>query len=131
MLADIILLLHLTFILFIIAGEGFILLGFIRNWVWIRNIWFRTAHVLAVGVVVLESWTGIICPLTLWENMVRRAAGQNGYPGTFIGHWMGRLIYYRAPEWVFTVVYTAFGALVVLSWFLVKPLRAKPHPENS
>ena len=63
----------------------------------------------------------MVCPLTIWENALRRVAGENGYPGTFIGYWVGRLVYYEAPPWVFTVAYTLFGAIVLASWFLVKP----------
>jgi hypothetical protein len=54
---------------------------------------------------------------------LRTIAGDQTYTGTFIAHWLGQLLYYRAPDWVFVLLYTAFGALVVASWFWVRPRR--------
>jgi hypothetical protein len=65
----------------------------------------------------------MICPLTHVEMALRRRAGDADYPGSFIGHWLEELLYFQAPPWVFVVCYTAFGALVVLSWVLVRPRR--------
>ena len=52
---------------------------------------------------------------------LRAQAGEAIYSGAFIAHWVESLLYYRAPGWVFALVYTLFGLLVVLSWFLVRP----------
>jgi hypothetical protein len=98
-----------------------ILLGKTRNWRWVRNPWFRLAHLAAIGVVVLQSWLGAICPLTIWEMALRERAGDTVYAGSFIAHWLGTLLYYRLPDWVFVFCYTAFGALVLLSWYWVRP----------
>ena len=84
---------------------------------------FRVAHLLAIGIVVLQSWLGIVCPLTTWEMNLRRAAGQQAYDGTFISHWVGQLLYYQAPPWVFVTLYTLFGALVIFTWFRFPPRR--------
>ena len=80
---------------------------------------------MAIGVVVVESWVGLVCPLTAWEAALRRMAGEAAYTGTFVGHWLGRLIYYSAPEWVFMAAYSLFFAVVVASWFMVPPARRK------
>ena len=119
--ADTILVLHTLFVAFVVLGLCCILLGGWLGWRWVRSRVFRYAHLLAIGVVVLQSWVGVICPLTHWESALRAAAGAPSYEQTFIGHWLGRLLYYQAPDWVFIVVYTAFGALVVFAWLLIPP----------
>jgi hypothetical protein len=53
--------------------------------------------------------------------VLREKAGEAVYAGTFISHWVSTLLYYQAPDWVFVVVYTAFGAIVISSWVWVRP----------
>jgi len=124
--ADTILVVHGLFVAFVVLGQALILLGAFRHWRWVRRFWFRITHLAAIGAVVLQSWLGMICPLTTWEMALRARAGEAAYSGTFVSYWLQRLLFYAAPSWVFIVVYTAFGALVVASWFLVPPLRNQP-----
>ena len=121
LLADAVLTLHVLFVGFVVLGLLLVLLGKIRGWHWVRNPWFRTAHLGAIGFVVAEAWLGVRCPLTTWEMALRARAGDSAYSGDFIAHWLERLLYYSAPEWVFMVLYTGFGALVALSWLWVRP----------
>ena len=120
-LADTLLIIHLLVVLFVVIGLVLIYVGKVVAWSWVRNPWFRLLHVTAIGVVVLQSWLGAICPLTTWEMSLRYKAGDATYSGSFIEHWIGLLLYYQAPSWVFTLVYTLFGVLVLLSWFSVRP----------
>ena len=119
--ADVILLLHVLFVGFVVLGLALIVAGGLRGWSWVRNPWFRLAHVIAIGIVVVQSWFGAICPLTIWEMALRSQAEGATYAGTFISHWLGRILYYQAPPWVFVAIYTVFGALVVACWFWVRP----------
>lgn len=119
--ADAILLLHSLFVAFVVLGLCCILVGGYLGWSWVRNRRFRLAHLAAICVVILQSWAGVICPLTRWESALRQAAGAEGYRETFIGHWLSALLYYRAPDWVFIVAYTLFGGLVVVAWVWVRP----------
>ncbi|MCK5326302.1 MAG: DUF2784 domain-containing protein [Woeseiaceae bacterium] len=119
--ADAVLLLHASFVLFVISGLVLVLVGKGLNWSWIRNWWFRVSHLAAIGIVVAQAWLGVICPLTTLEMWLRRQSGDAIYAGTFISHWLESILYYRAPAWVFAVCYTAFAALVVLSWVWVRP----------
>ena len=119
--ADALLFLHVLFVAFVVVGLILILIGKFLAWSWVRNAWFRIAHLASIGIVVLQSWFGIICPLTIWENALRRRAGEGGYSGTFVSHWLEAILYYEAPAWVFAVCYTVFGALVVVSWYWVRP----------
>ena len=119
--ADLLLLVHSLFVAFVVVALLLILAGKLLGWAWVRNPWFRLAHLAAIGVVVLQAWLGIICPLTTWEMALRARAGDAVYAGAFVAHWLESLLYYQAPPWVFTLAYTVFGALVVLCWFWVRP----------
>jgi len=120
-LADILLVTHFAFVMFVVLGLVLILFGKRLRWNWVHNPWFRIVHLCAIGVVVLESWFRIVCPFTKWEMGLRQRVGEPGYPGSFIAHWLDRLLYYQAPDWVFTVCYTFFGLMVIASWFWVRP----------
>lgn len=119
--ADALLFTHALFVVFVIAGLMLILVGGFLSWSWVRNPWFRTAHLIGIVVVVLQSWLGVICPLTIWEMELRSKAGDAVYAGSFISHWLEELLYFQAPGWVFIVCYTTFGLLVLFSWFWVRP----------
>ena len=123
--ADAMLAMHVLFVAFVVVGLVLILAGGLLDWSWVRNRVFRIAHLVAIGIVVLQSWLGMICPLTIIEMELRARAGDATYAGSFIAHWLETLLYYQAPAWVFAVCYTAFGALVVGSWFWVRPRRSE------
>ena len=119
--ADITLFLHTSFVVFVIVGLVLIFVGKAVAWEWVRNPWFRWVHLAAISIVVLQSWTGVICPLTTLEMALRSRAGDSVYPGAFISHWLEEILYYDAPAWAFAVCYTLFAALVVASWYWVPP----------
>ena len=122
-LADLLLILHTLLVAFVILGLVATFAGHFVGWRWVRNFWFRLSHLIVIGIVVLQSWLGVLCPLTDWEMALRAKAGEAGYGGSFIQHWLQSILYYSAPAWVFILVYTVFGALVLASWFLVRPRR--------
>ena len=119
--ADLVLFLHVSFVAFVVLGLLLIFAGKAFGWSWIRNPWFRWAHLAAIVVVVVQSWLGVICPLTTLEMALRSRAGESVYPGAFVAHWLETMLYYDAPQWVFAVCYTAFGVLVIASWFWIRP----------
>jgi hypothetical protein len=83
--ADLVLLLHFLFAAFAVFGGALVATNF--YWAW--------PHIPAVlwsSVVNLKSWT---CPLTPLEKSLRTRAGQSGYPGGFIQHYVGRAVYPR------------------------------------
>jgi hypothetical protein len=121
-LADLVLLLHVLFVMFVVGGLVLIFIGKARAWRWVRNPWFRLAHILAISFVVVQSWFAIMCPLTTLENILRQNAGGAVYKGDFIAHWLQAILYYNAPAWVFAVCYTIFGVLVLASWTIVRPM---------
>ena len=122
--ADAILIAHSLFVVFVVLGLILIFAGGFLSWGWVRNLWFRLAHLLGISIVVVQSWFDLICPLTTWEMALRVRAGGMVYEESFVSHWLHQLLYYRAPPWVFIVCYTLFGVLVLSSWFLVPPRRS-------
>ena len=121
LLADAILILHVLFVAFVVLGLFAVYVGYFLNWQWVRNRIFRIVHLCAIGYVVVQAWLGVVCPLTTWEMALRAKAGVGTYSGSFIQHWLHSLLYFTLPAWVFVVVYTLFGSLVLVSWLLVKP----------
>jgi hypothetical protein len=133
LLADVVLVLHVGVVAFVVGGLALCLLGNARGWAWVNRAGFRVAHAIAIAVVVAESWLGLACPLTWIEQALRARAG--ALPGdgagsaseTFVGHWLSRLLYYDAPGWVFTLVYSLFGLAVLATWLRFPPRRAERH----
>ncbi|PKQ42418.1 DUF2784 domain-containing protein [Pseudomonas sp. YY-1] len=101
MAADALVLVHLGFILFVLLG-GLLLLR------WPRLIWL---HIPAVAWGIVVECLHLGCPLTPWENQLRRAAGQAGYDGGFIEHYLIPLIY---PAGLTPQIQLYLGAIVVL-----------------
>ncbi len=120
-LADLVLVLHAGFVAFVVLGLLLVLLGGAMRWRWVRNRWFRLAHLAAILLVVAQAWLGIVCPLTTLESYLRRRAGQQGYEMGFIADRVRRLIFFEADWWVFALAYTVFGILVLVSIWLVRP----------
>lgn len=123
--ADTLLIVHTLFVLFVVFGVLAIYVGHYLSWDLIRNYWFRVLHLAAVAFVILEAWIGIICPLTIWEMQLREIAGGETYSGSFIQHWLQVILYYEAPAWVFTMLYSLFGILVFSSWLIIPPNKKK------
>ena len=122
--ADVVLVLHTAFIAFVLLGLVAVLIGMARRWDWVRNFWFRVAHLAAIAYVVVQAFFGVVCPLTTLENTLRLRGGQQAYAeGGFIEFWLHKLIFFRAEPWVFTVCYTAFGLLVAATMWWAPPRR--------
>lgn len=126
-LADTVLLAHWFIVAFVILGLIATLIGGALKWRWVTNPWFRLSHLICIGVVVMQAWAGVVCPLTTLEMWLRSQAGGEVYGGSFISHWLSSFLYYDFPLWVFTIAYSTFGALVLASWLWVKPRSIKSH----
>ncbi len=99
-LADAVLVLHGLFIAFVLIGA----LGVAR---WPRLAWL---HLAAVAWAVYAAAAGRICPLTPIENALRRAAGEAGYDGGFIEHYLLAAIY---PDGLTRGVQIGLGVFVL------------------
>jgi hypothetical protein len=121
-LADLVALLHASFIAFVVVGFALIVAGAAMHWRWTRDFWFRFLHLIAIGFVCAESVAGYVCPLTTLEDHLRGLSGSVGYPHDFIGYWIDRLIYFDFPPVFFMAVYLLFG-MAVLGVFVWSPPR--------
>jgi hypothetical protein len=81
--ADLLLVLHLGFICFVLAGGLLVL-----KWRWLAIL-----HLPAVVWGALVEIQGWLCPLTPWEQQLRQAAGQAGYRGGFVEHYLLPVLY--------------------------------------
>jgi len=91
----------------------------------VRHRGLRLTHLGLIVFIAAQAWLGQLCPLTVWEQDLRRIAGEGVYTQSFIEHWLSRLLYWEAPWWVFVAAYTAFAALVALAWWWVRPIKAR------
>ncbi len=83
LLADLVLILHAAFILFVVFGG--VLVFWRRGLAWL--------HIPAALWGILIEFQGWVCPLTYLENDLRATAGNSGYAGGFIEHYLVPLVY--------------------------------------
>jgi hypothetical protein len=106
LLADAVLVFHGLFI-------AWAALGALAVWRWPR---LAMVHLPALAWAVWIESSGRICPLTPLENSLRRAAGESGYSGGFIEHYLGRIIYpaglTREAQWTVAGALLLFNAVV-------------------
>ena len=121
LLADLVLALHFSLVVFVVCGLLLILVGNLKAWRWVNALWFRLTHLAAIVVVVAEAWFGVTCPLTALEHWLRVKARATTYSGSFIEHWVSRALYYEAPAWVFTMLYSLVGLLATAAWWYFPP----------
>lgn len=123
LLADSILILHAAIVAFVVVGQLAIVAGWMRRWSWVRWYWLRLLHLCTIAFVVVQTWLGQSCPLTIWEQQLRSAAGESAHDISFIEFWLSRVLFYDLPWWVFVTAYTLFGALVLVTWWRLPPIR--------
>jgi hypothetical protein len=124
LLADLVVAVHVAYVLFVLVGQILILIGIWRGWQWVRNPWFRVIHLIAILIVAFEASLSITCPLTVWESNLRAWAGQEVAHGSFLGNLMHNLIFIEAPDWAFNLSYIIFAILVAATFWLAPPRRA-------
>jgi hypothetical protein len=99
--ADGVLVLHFAFVLFVLLGGLLVL----------RSTRFAWVHLPAVAWAAFVEFTGRICPLTPLEVALRRAAGDAGYAGDFLEHYVVAVVY---PEGLTRGAQLVLGATVLL-----------------
>jgi hypothetical protein len=104
LLADALLLIHFLFVLFVVFGG---LIALYRRWL----AWLHVPTFVWAALINILGWT---CPLTPLEQSLRIAAGETGYEGGFVEHYIAPLVYYEATSGDFGVKL----GLAVLLWNL-------------
>jgi len=123
MMADVLLIVHFLIAAFIVGGLVMVWAGAAFGWLWVRNPWFRYLHLGAIAFVAAEAVLGVMCPLTVWEDMLRGGVRAD----SFVGRWVRHFLYYQAPEWVFTAAYVGWtlATLATLWWVPPRPINRK------
>lgn len=99
-LADAVVVLHFAFVLFVVAGGLLVL----------RRPRLARVHLPVAAYGALIEFVGWICPLTPLEKWLRRAAGEAGYAGGFVEHYILPVLY---PRGLTREVQLALGVLVL------------------
>ncbi len=119
-LADIFMVIHFAWIVFMLLGLVLTIRAFFRPAFFDRWM-FRTLHLAGIMFVATLEALRMYCPLTLWENALRRHYDpSHEYPGSFIIGYLERLIYPDVSP-VVLMIPTVMIALFVLAVFIIKP----------
>jgi hypothetical protein len=102
-LADVVLVAHLAYLVYLPVGP------FIA-WHWPRTIWL---HAACLAVAIVSITIGFDCPLTSWEQSLRRAGGQRAYTDGFVDHYLAGKVFPHGDAWVVQVV---FGVCIVVGY---------------
>lgn len=130
-LADMVVVIHFLWIVFMIWGFGFTLCSVLAVYVFRSkpNMWqrffdrwvFRTVHLGGIVYVGMLTILGKYCPLTLVENAFRRRHDPSATcPGSFIVHYIEKLVYPNVDP-IIIIVPTIFIAAFTFGVFLVRP----------
>jgi hypothetical protein len=116
-LADVVVVLHLCFVIFVVLGG----LAVLRA---PRLVWL---HVPAAIWGALIEFAGWICPLTPLENSLRKRGGEAGYEGGFVEHYVTAVMY---PEGLTRELQWVLGGLVlvlnvVVYWIVIARRHAR------
>ncbi|MSO23551.1 MAG: DUF2784 family protein [Acidobacteria bacterium] len=112
-LSDLVVAVHLAYAGFVLFGFLAILLGPFFPRAWIRNLTFRTCHLIGTVLVAVEALWGVTCPRTALENLLLEQAGRTGHERSFIGRRMNELFSYEAPEEIFMPLYVSLAILAL------------------
>jgi hypothetical protein len=128
-LADLLVFVHVLYVGYVVVGQLAVIVAAPFRWEWARNPWFRFTHLAAIGIVAYEAINKIRCPLTIWEEQLRAAAGQDVNAGeTFMGRLFHDLLFWPdVPELFFNTLHVAMFVLVVQGFVMYPPrFRRKP-----
>ena len=126
-MADAVLVAHVGVAAFLIVGQAVIVVGGILGSAWVRNVWFRLAHLGLIVFIAGQTLLGRICPLTSLEDAFRLKAGQPLYVATSTQVWLSHILFFEAPSWTFTMAHTLAAVVILVSWLAVPPTW---HPQR-
>jgi hypothetical protein len=133
LLADLVVIVHLGLVLGVLLVLVLIPVGWLFGWRWTRNFWLRLTHLVIIEVVAGQAIVGIECPLKTLERQLRGGPGElhNFEGASQLGRWCNEILYWRGELWVFLLIYSSVGLLVLLTFVLLPPRlpwRTEPQP---
>ncbi len=110
-LADLVLILHFCFVLFVIFGGLFV----------VRRRWVAFLHLPAVIWGIFVECFFWACPLTTLENLFRQLGGESGYPDGFIDYYISAVLYARiSPQFRITLALLLIGLNLLVYWHVFR-----------
>lgn len=114
--ADIIMIVHLIWVLFMILGLP---LG-----LWLRSTTLRWIHAGGMAITAFFAATGIYCPLTTWEEALRLNTDPGfGHEGSFLARYLSAALYPQAEPWILRIITILWGLLTFWGMIVIKPGR--------
>ena len=135
-LADLLVVLHFAWVLFMLWGFFLTLYSVIRLYIFrspsaycrrFMDRWiFRTVHLAGIGFVALLAALGKYCPLSIWEYKFRIHYDPNlTYPGSFLVNWAEKLVYPSVPPMVIVIQTIIVAGFTFLAYLLRPPEKIK------
>jgi len=127
-LADLLMLAHASYSLFVLLGLMMVLLGTVLDWRWTRARWFRIVHLAATIFLMVRVWIGLPCPFSAAEDVLRsRVTAACPLGGAF--HDILHLCAFRGtnPQY-FVGCTTLFGVLALAAFALSGNRRGNAQP---
>ncbi len=114
-------LLHSLCVLFIVLSVPVIMAGHLLQWPFVKNFYYRSIHLGMLMVPVVETILGLPCPLTLWENQLRKLGGLEEYSKGCLQYWMEQWFHLAINAQTVDITSLLIGISCVFLCFLVPP----------
>ena len=113
---------HALIVLFNVFWLIVIPVGAWLGWAFVRNFWWRAAHLASLAVVAAQVAAGRLCFLTIIQNSLLNRAG-NPEPPSWFNRLIMSLIYWPLPDWVFLPLYVLGFVSTLLFWIVFPPVK--------
>ena len=115
--SEIVLFFHFCIFLFMILSFFLIPLGYYQKWEWVKNKYYRLIHLVLMGIIVIETILGFMCPLTILENFLRNDIEINNK----ITQIIHQIMYWDLQTYQFIILYLLSLLYLIFLWFFFKP----------
>ena len=115
--SEIVLLFHFCIFLFMILSFFLIPIGYYQKWKWVKNKYYRSMHIILMGIISIETILGFMCPFTILENYLRDDIKVDN-KFTEIVH---QILYWDLPNYQFIILYLFSFSYLIFLWFFFKP----------
>ena len=114
---EIVLFFHFFIFLFITVSFFLIPFGYFQKWEWVKNKYYRLTHLVLMGIILIETILGFMCPLTILENFLRN----NIEVDNNLTQIIHQIMYWNLPNYQFIILYILSFSYLIFLWFFFKP----------
>ena len=114
---EIVLFFHFFIFLFITFSFFLIPFGYFKKWEWVKNKYYRLIHLVLMGIILIETILGFMCPLTILENFLRN----NIEVDNNLTQIIHQIMYWNLPNYQFIILYILSFSYLIFLWFFFKP----------